>query len=393
MSSRADVLRVIALDGPIARARIAEELELSGATVTAVTRELLEAGLVHAAGKAPAEGRRGRPQQMLAIAPGAATVVGAKVADTFVTGVVADLSGAVVDAFRFDFDATGPDSAARLAEALLEAVADRRPSVLGVGLGVPGTVGVGAGGTVTSPTLGWRDLDLVGVVTEHLDVPVIAANDVNALATGQRLYGTGRGVQNYLSITIGRGIGLGIVLDGAVRKGRGGAGEFGHIHAVDDGPACPCGRQGCLERVVAEPALVEQAVAAGLLDAGADILELRARAATDPTVAQLFASAGRVLGRATADLVNLLAPEQLVIAGEGLPSWPLYEPGFTEGLTAGVLDVHADVPVVVDEWADDTWARGAAALVLGSVFEPAKDDSTSEALVDALHAGEQRVDA
>lgn len=366
---------------------------MSGATVTAVTRDLLKAGLVHGAGMVPATGRRGRPQEMLSITSGAATVVGAKLVDTFVSGVVADLTGNVLDTFRFDFDGTAANPAERLAESLGAAVESRRSSLIGIGLGVPGTVVAGPAGLVTSPMLGWRDLDLVAELTKRIGVPVIASNDVNALATGQRLYGVGRGVDDYLTVTIGRGIGLGIVLDGAVRRGRGGAGEFGHTRAVPDGPECPCGRRGCLEQVVAEPALVRRAVAEGLLGQNGTIEELRARALEDDAALRLFIDAGRLLGDAAADLVNLLAPSQLVIAGEGLPSWALYEQGFTPALESGVLDFHRGVPVVVDEWADDTWARGAAALVLGSALQPSTDDATSERIVGALHPADEKVDA
>lgn len=392
-SSRADVLRTIALDGPIARARIAERLGMSGATVTAVTRELLDAGLVQGAGTVPAAGRRGRPQEMLSITSGAATVVGAKLADTFVSGVVTDLTGNVLETFRFNFDGTAHEPAERLIEDLGAAVDSRRASLIGIGLGVPGTVVAGPAGLVTSPMLGWRDLDLVTELAEGIGVPVIASNDVNALATGQRLYGVGRGVEDYLTITVGRGIGLGIVLDGAVRRGRGGAGEFGHTRAEQDGPPCPCGRRGCLERVVAEPALVRRAVAEGLLGESGTIEDLREQARENAAALRIFVDAGRLLGDAAADLVNLLAPSQLVIAGEGLPSWPLYEQGFTPALEHGVLDFHRGVPVVVDEWADDTWARGAAALVLGSALQPSADDATSERIVGALHPVDEQVGA
>src|SRR5207253_748072 len=88
---------------------------------------------------------------------------------------------------------------------------------------------------------------LVGVRVD-LDVPVLIDNDVNTLAIAERLYGRGRSTDHFLTVTIGRGVGLGIVVGGDVYRGaNGGAGEFGHVAVVDDGPLCECGKRGCLE--------------------------------------------------------------------------------------------------------------------------------------------------
>lgn len=379
---RADVLRVIALDGPIPRAHIAEVLGVSPATVTAITRDLLEAGLVTMAGKAPAQGRRGRPLEMLQVAPEAATVIGAKVTTDFVAGVLVDLRGEVIDRFTVAYDPQAADPAAALAQVLEGASGAARGRLVGIGLGVPGTVATDPDGHVTSPMLGWEDLPLGRAVADHLGVPVLVDNDVNTLATGERLYGAGRDVEDFLTVTIGRGVGLGIVLDGTLRRGRGGAGELGHTHAVAGGPRCDCGRTGCLETVAAEPALVAQAHAAGLLPTDQGIAELRTLATDVPDAAVLFAAAGAHLGTAVADLVNVLAPQRVVMAGEGTVAWPLFEAGFTPALRAGLLGFHRDVEVVMEPWEDGMWARGAAAQVLGSLFSP----TTAQAHVTALHS-------
>ena len=363
---RADVLRVIALDGPIPRVRIAKELGVSSATVTTITRELIETGLVTMSGKRPASGKRGRPLELLSIAPDAATVLGAKVSDDHVTAVTTDLRGTVSDRWVLPFDPREDDAAGRLGHLLAETIGGA--PLVGVGLGVPGTVANGEGGEVTTPMFGWRGVPLGSTASDILGVPVVVDNDVNTLAVWQHLHGAGRDMDNFLTVTIGRGIGLGVHLDGAVRRGRGGAGELGHTLAVLDGPACECGRRGCLEAVAAEPAMVAQARELGLLSPDDGIADLRQLADHSPAAAQVFATAGAHLGRAVANLVNLLAPDAIILAGEGVVAWPLLAEGFAPALTAGVLDVHADVAVTVEPWADDDWAQGAAALVLGWVL-------------------------
>jgi predicted NBD/HSP70 family sugar kinase len=382
---RADVLRVIALDGPIPRSRIAESVGISAGRVTAITRELLESGLVEMSGKAPAAGPRGRPLEMLSVVPDAAVVVGSKVAADHLTAVVTDLRGEIVQRFSSPFTPTGQAPAQRVAEVLAPALAEVAGRLVGVGLGVPGTVAADEAGSVTSPMLGWRRLPLGALVSEHLGVPVVVDNDVNTLAVAESLYGSGLGVANFLTITVGRGIGLGVFLDGQLRRGRGGAGELGHTLAVADGPVCDCGRCGCLEAVAAEPALVAAARARQLIDADAGIDALRMAAASSPAAADLFADAGTHIGRAVADLVNLFAPDRVIVSGEGVAGWSLLADGFSDSLRTRVLEFHADVPVVIEPWADDSWAQGAAALVLGSLFAPTNGEQLADQLQSRLH--------
>lgn len=392
--SRAAVLRAIALEGPIARSSIADALQVSPATVTAITRDLIDAGLVEMAGKAPAAGR-GRPSELLAIVPDAVKLLGAKVMEDHVTWVLADLRGDVLAGDAVTFDPRRVDPAGRLGDVLADLVADVDGLLLGIGLGVPGTVATGDDGLVTSPMFGWQALPLGRLLAERLVLPVVVDNDVNTLAVAQHLYGRGRNVDDFVTVTVGRGIGLGIFLDGALRRGaRGGAGELGHTLALPDGPVCDCGRAGCLEAVAADPALVDRARTDGLIrpDEGIDAL---LTAANDRAEARaLYAEAGAHLGAAVADLVNLLAPGVVIVSGEGIDAWPHLRAGFEPAFSAGVLPVHADTEVVVDAWEDQNWARGAAALVLRSVYAPAVEVVSPEVDIRTrLHAASPEVHA
>lgn len=367
---RASVLRIIALEGPVSRTLIAEQLELSAATVTAITRELMNAGLVTMEGKLPAAGR-GRPSELLGVAPGAVALLGVKVMEDHVTWVLADLRGEVEEAGVIDFDPRVADPTARLAALLASVVTDVDRLLLGVGVGVPGTVATADGGRVTSPMFGWDDLPLGAELASALGLPVVVDNDVNTLAIAEHLYGRGRDVADFVTVTLGRGIGLGIFLDGALRRGgRGGAGEIGHTLALPGGPTCDCGRAGCLEAVASTPALLAQARARGLLGDDAGLDDLLVAAAADGAVRELLSEAGTRLGSATADLVNLLAPALVIISGEGTSAWSFLRAAFEAAFEDGVLPVHTATPVVVDPWEDQNWARGAAALVLRSVLSP-----------------------
>jgi len=366
---RAAVLRAVAVDGPVSRTVLAGRLAVSPATVTAITRDLLADGLLEPAGKEPG-GNRGRPAELLRVVPGAAVALGVKVAATQVTGVSVDLLGDTLSAFEHPFAAHEPDPVATLARILGPHVEAAGHHLIGLGLGVPGVVDT-ASGHVTAPTLQWSDVPLGPGLAELLHVPVVVDNDVHTLAIAEHLYGRAKDVDDALTVTIGRGIGLAITVGGRLHRGaHGGAGELGHTRAVADGPLCGCGRRGCLEAIASETGMVRRAISEGLLPAGGTPAELRELAQRDGRAASIFAAAGSALGRSVGDLVNLLAPTLILIAGEGTAAWPLLEAAFRAAFDEQVLDTHPEVEIAVDPWDDRAWARGASSLLLGSVYAP-----------------------
>lgn len=369
--NRAAILELIGRHGPIARVEIARELDLSPATVTVLTRELVHDGLVREVDLAPSSG--GRPAILLGLVGEAAHALGVKIAADHLTAVRVNLAGDPLEYAERVFDAAAPDAVDRLGDelaAILGAADASAPRLLGVGLGVPGTVDPLRDGIVESPVLGWRELPLGPRLQERLGLPVLIDNDVNTLAVAERLYGRGRTVEHFVTVTIGRGVGLGIIVGGELYRGaNGGAGEFGHVRMVDDGPLCNCSNHGCLEALVSDPALVDQARAIGLLGAAEGIDHLRALADRgDETARGLYARAGETLGRAAAGLVNILSPELVLLSGEGTQAWSHLQTTFETALRRDLFEPLRHVGVEVDPWDDAKWARGAAALVMRATF-------------------------
>jgi len=363
--NRVAVLRLIGAAGPIARTHIAKQLGLSPATVTSLTRELLDSGIVRVADHAPSSG--GRPAVLLELVGSAATALGVKVAPDHLVGVRVDLDAQVLERFELRFDATAADSVDRLGDALADWIgpAGSQPPLLGIGLGLPGVVDA-RHGRVSAPMLGWHELALGDLLQERLGVPVLVDNDVNTLAVSERLYGRGRDVEHFITVTIGRGVGLGIVAGGDIYRGfRGGAGEFGHTTGADDGPLCSCGKRGCLEALVADPALVARARRARLLTSSQGIEKLLALADGGSAKAHaIFAEAGSTLGRAVGDLANVLGPELVLVSGEGTQAWQHIAPEFERTFRAALFSPLRTVSLEVDPWDDVKWAVGAATLVL-----------------------------
>lgn len=377
--NRAAILRLIGFSGPIARTSIAKRLGLSPATVTSITRELIESGIVRTADRAPSRG--GRPALLLEIDGTSAHAFGVKIAPDHLVGVVVDLDGEVIEQFeeRLDLTAAGGfEAAVDVLRSWLKVAAKEAP-LLGVGLGVPGVVD-SALGTVTSPLIGWREFALRDALQAALGIPVLVDNDVNTLAISERLYGRGRDAEHFIALTLGRGVGLGIVANGDIYHGfGGGAGEFGHVTAVVDGPVCSCGKRGCLEAVVGDPALVATARERGIIGTRQGVAALLRKADSgDAAARSVYADAATVLGQSVAALVNILSPKLILVSGEGTQAWAHFEEAFEQSLRAHVFPPLRGVTVEVDPWDDAKWAVGAASLVLRATFTPLVDGTQNE---------------
>jgi predicted NBD/HSP70 family sugar kinase len=373
--ARADVNRSAILahlggQGPASRADLARVLGLSPASLTQLAKDLLADGLIVELEHSPSQG--GRPARMLGLAASAGRAVGVKVVDDHVAFVEVGIDGVVVRSASEPFDAAASTFLADLATLLARFIAGGGTTrLLGVGVGVPGSVDRQGNGLVDSAALGWNQVPLGEALRRELGLPVIIENNVNALAMAERLYGVGRRHSSFLVVTIGTGVGAGFVVDGVVLRGStGGAGEIGHTPIVDDGPLCTCGNHGCLEAVIGEAALVRTARERGIVGDRAGITALRAAAdAGDAAAAALFSEAGHLLGRSLAGVVQMLDPEIVILLGEGTAAWPHWAFGFEPAFRSALLPRRRGIGVVVESWQDASWAQGAAALVLATPFD------------------------
>jgi predicted NBD/HSP70 family sugar kinase len=373
-SSRTDVNRSAILarlgaSGPASRAELARALGVSPALLTQLTRDLLAEGLIVELQQAPSSG--GRPAQLLGLAEAAGHAIGVKVVADHVALVEVAIDGRVVRSASEPFDASAStflgDLVARVRHFVAGGAGDR---LLGIGVGVPGTVDSPGSGVVDAMTLGWQQVALGETLRRTLGLPVIVENNVNALAIAERIYGVGRTNDNFLVVTIGTGVGAGIVMEGSVVRAAGAAGEIGHIPVSDDGPVCACGNEGCLEAYIGEAALIRAACERGIVPAGAGIGTLRSAADSgDERAISIFSEAGHVLGRTLAGVVHVLDPALVVIAGEGTLDWRHWSFGFEPAFRRHLMAHRRGVPVEVEQWRDDAWAQGAAALVLATPFD------------------------
>lgn len=384
------VLNIIRSQGPLSRTEISRLSGLSLATVSGITSKLIDRTLVDEIGEGESTG--GRRPMLLRLNNEAGYVVGVKLREHQITTVLTDLDANVVHQHTSsivpDYEAIterdiAPDQAMNgIADAVEATIRDSgidRALVLGVGLGMAGLVDGDSGVCRYSPFFGWRDVQLSEPLSEAIDLPVHLENNVNTLTIAEQWFGYGHGSDHFVVATVGRGVGAGIVMNGQFCRGAlGGAGEFGHITLVEDGPPCSCGKRGCLEALASDPAVVRQARAAialgertSLTDTESLSLEtiVSAAEAGDDVAQTLLADSGRWLGIGIATLVNILNPELLIIAGEGVAAGDWRLTPLREALQAHVFNGLADtLEIVVEPSGDETWARGAACVVLGELF-------------------------
>jgi N-acetylglucosamine repressor len=373
--NRAMVLHEVRQRGPLSRAAIARATGLSSVTVGAIAGELLSYGLVAEQDGAPSG--RGRPASLLSFAPSSFQAVGIKLMEDHLVGAATNLDAEPLAEAEHGLRTTQPahvvDAVCALVDRLVaDAVLDRG-RLLGVGIGMAGVVDGDEGVCRHSPFFGWRDVPIAARAAEALGTPVMVENDVNTLALAERWFGVGHDVDDFLLVTLGRGVGLGIVREGRLHRGaHGGAGEFGHTVVDGNNRPCSCGNVGCLEATVSESALLEAAKT--LSRAGGreldDVEELYRRAGDDPRLRALLEQAGGVLGRGLANLVNLFAPSLVIVSGEGVRAGSIMLEAVRQEVSLHVFPGLRDTyKFAIEPLPDAAWARGAASLVLGELFD------------------------
>jgi predicted NBD/HSP70 family sugar kinase len=372
--------------GRIARVDLAAETALSQATVTTITGELLRAGLIEETKRDDAhpDMKRGRPRVDLRIRGEAHLVAGIKVSDLAVTAVLADFENTPLADHRAAlpqgaFDAEGlADFLHRILEDLTAKAGRGLSDLSGVGLGLAGVVDGSRGFVYWSPSLRDRNVALAPVLDARLGLPVFVDNDANLVAVAEQYYGEGRGVADFLVVTVEHGVGMGIVLDNKVYRGARGCGaEFGHTKVQLEGALCRCGQRGCLEAYVADYAMMrEMSVSTELQVNGTKAEKLSALAAAaqrgERTARMIVERARHTFVLGLANLVNIFDPELIVISGEQMQFDYLVASDVVERIAGATVQVDMPPPrIVVQKWDDHMWARGATAYAIDGVSDMA----------------------
>ena len=363
--NRGLVVNLLRTDGPLSRADLARRTGLAPSALTQRIRDLIDEGLVTERGKR--ESSTGRPPTLVSFNPDYASTIGVKIERTRLRAARVNLAGKVCARYEMRFaPSPHPSDVIAKIEAAVEHLSDAH--ILGIGISISGFVDTINGIDIYSPILGWQNVMLAEPLADRLNLTIHLENDVNALTLAEHWYGAGAEFRNFVCLTVGEGVGAGVVVDGTLYRGAfGGAGEAGHMMIDPSGPRCRCGERGCLEVFASDQFLKREALRLGFADI--DQLEQAARKQNAHAM-DVFEQMGHYLGIGARNLVNVLNPQAIVLGGERMESSDLFWPAFeTEVREHSFAEAAKDLEIVPALLGEDGFLIGAATIIAAEFFQ------------------------
>ncbi|WP_255576862.1 ROK family protein [Cryobacterium sp. 1639] len=353
--------RAVLMHGPISRGDLGRRLQLSPASLTRLSRPFFDRGLFVEVSDESTTGV-GRPTRPLDVRMDGRRFVGIKLTADEAFGVLTDLRTTELGSAERTLAARTVDSVVADLVALIGELSATE-TVAAVGVSVGGNV-TGARVVTRAPFLGWRDVNLADALEERLGVPVLIENDVASLAAAEQWFGAGRRAASFAVLTIGVGVGYGLVVNDAVISTRNsGLGLGGHVPLDPDGPVCEAGHPGCSDAMLTESAIRSEA--GRLLGREVGYAEALALAgAGDPLALGVLQASGRALGRLVALITNLAMVDTIVLSGEGMGLWNIVSAEIVQAARAGRDPEATPLEISVDDGGTSSWARGAAAVAI-----------------------------
>ena len=381
--NRFTILHAIRDAGEISRVDLNRKTGLSQATVTSITAELIGEGLLFEQQSGKSQG--GRRPIPLALNPKGAYTVGVHLSIDRIHVVLMDLQATIISVHTKPID-TGDLSPEQVVSTLIEAVqaclweADFSKSrVSGIGLAIPGLVDSLTGFIHFVPNYQWKEINFAEMVQERIGVTTYAENSANTLAIYEQWFGAGRGTDNFILITAEHGIGMGMVLNGKIYRGRRGiAGEIGHTTVSENGVLCRCGQSGCLEALCGNNAIIrdaKKAVARGdwqVEDIDSISIEkiIAEARAGNTALRDIYRRAGHILGAGISNMHRIFDAEKIIISGKGVLAGDLLFGPMQETLHKDISFAEdAITSLFIQEWEPTIYARAAGALVLQEVYQ------------------------
>lgn len=328
------VLKVIRDNGSLSRADVAKITGLTPASVTNITKMLIEDEYLVECKVGQSSG--GRPPIMLELNPNARCVIGISIGVGMIDVVITNLSAEIIlkksieiNEERYDYDFVFKELV-KLINEVIECSKIEKEKILGAGVALHGIVNARTGMSIYSPYYGWKEINIKEALENELNLGVYVDNDVRAMALGESWFGITKDIPNFVTLNISNGIGAGIIINNKPYYGVDfSAGEIGHIVVEGDGDKCNCGNYGCLETVASNNnitkkaiKLIKQGTNSVLKELKADINQLtiedisEAAKLEDELAISIIKEAARYIGIAITNLINILNPTSIVVVGE-----------------------------------------------------------------------------
>lgn len=353
LHNRALILRSLFHQGAVSRADLARSTGLTRTSISALVNDLASEDLISELGLRD-DSRVGKPANLVGLRSDAYSIIAVDLsADDRFTGAVIDLSGAIVAREEIDAGTSTGEDAVEIALELCGRLASAAPRrILGFGVSAPGII-TPDGVVLEGVYRDWTDLPLAARISERFEAPAHVGNDANAAALGIRTYDRDA-ANSLLVVHLEHGVGLGVVIDGALVRGeRFSAGEIGHVTVDELGDRCACGRRGCLETVIGTHQLTARLETEAPHDVGRrdEILE----------------DAGRALGQVLAPVVSALNLNDVIVTGPADLLTGPFEYSVLRTLRARTFSsIHEGLRVRIADTTRPLILLGAAALVLSA---------------------------
>lgn len=310
-NNKALVLSLIIEKETISRADIANVTGLNKTTVSSLVTELLEDELIYESGPGISSG--GRRPVLLHFNRNTGYSIGVDIGVNYILSVLTNLKGKIIIEKSQSVNRTSYaaiiSTVQTMIQSLMDEMPDSRYGIVGIGVGVPGIVNK-QGSVLLAPNLGWTNIQLKEDLEKISNMQIIIENEANAGAVGEQQFGAGQDYENILYVSAGIGIGVGIILNKELYRGKSGfSGEMGHMILEMNGKRCNCGSRGCWEAYASEHALLE--MAGENIDSLESLIDYAKNG--EKSAIELFEKIGQYLGFGINNIINTFNPDQVII--------------------------------------------------------------------------------
>lgn len=385
-----NILNIIRKKGPISRSEIAEFLDLTPATISNITSELIDKKLIVEAECGDSSG--GRKPIMLRIRTDYYRVIGIYIGSMKIKIIAADLMANMKYKKEFDYDSDEVtlEKIHEILDAEIREIVKKYQAkgkkVVGIGIGIHGLVDPTRGVSIFAPNLHWKNVNIKEDFEKELGIPVFVDNNTRTMGLGESWFGTGKNVSSFFCLNVEYGVGGSLFIDDKVFSGASfGAGEIGHTTVDINGDVCSCGNRGCLETVASVKALLKFAYEGyeehkdSKIFVGKSILSAKDIMAQDIFDAikmgdsfaiELIQRIGKNLGIGIANIINIFNP-QLVIINGGIISTGefLLEPIVQTVREKGFASSVNSTEIVLSKLGNVAYLKGAVVLATQHIFE------------------------
>ena len=386
----ASVLDIIRKKGPISRSEIAEIANLTPATISNITGELIDNNLVVEGESGDSSG--GRKPIMLRIRCDYYRVIGIYIGSKKIKIIASDLMANSKYKKEYSYEEKGitPEEAQKILHDEISEIKDKYEKkgkkVVGIGIGIHGIVNSETGEVVFAPNLGWNNVPIKKDIEEKFGIPVFVDNNTRAMGLGENWFGTGKNVNNFFCLNVEYGVGGSLFIDDKIFRGSSfGAGEIGHTTVDINGELCSCGNRGCLETIASVKALKKKAFEGYEKNKNSSIFSGKEiETADDIRASQIFEAAnngdsfavsliqemGEKIGIGIANIINIFNPQLVIINGEIISTGEiLLDPIRKVVKERGFKSLVNATDIVLSKLGNVAYLKGAVVLATEHILE------------------------